>query len=245
MVEPLFFCHLPNVPEPGSQVVLGGSEGKHAASVRRMRIGEAIQLTDGHGLRVRGVVAELAEKQLTVSVVSAEQEDPAQLKLTLIQALAKGDRDELAVQAATELGARDVYPWQAERSISRWDPGKAIKGQARWQIICDEAAKQSLRSFFPQVHPVITSAELAAKVATFDQVLVLDPTSKLGLAEAAETTGRVALIVGPEGGIDDAELNHLEAAGALRVHLGEHILRTSTAGVAAIAIIQAKTGYYS
>jgi 16S rRNA (uracil1498-N3)-methyltransferase len=138
-----------------------------------------------------------------------------------------------------------MIPWQAERSISRWDAAKASKGQARWQLICDEAAKQSLRTHFPVVAMPLNSDELAKIVDDFDSVLILDPTAKLGLAKVEGLKGKIALVVGPEGGISEVELELFEKAGATRVHLGESILRTSTAGVAAIAAIQAITGVYN
>ena len=245
MVEPMFWADFSGAPMIGDKVELGGSEGKHAASVRRMRVGEAIQLTDGLGMRVKGTVAEVLPKSLFVNVVEVTADPIPENQFFLIQALAKGDRDELAIQAATELGAVAMIPWQAERSISRWDAAKAAKGQARWQLICDEAAKQSLRSHFPVVAMPLTSAEVAKIVADFDLVLVLDPTAKAGLGSLKQLTGKVALVVGPEGGISDEELELFEGAGAVRAHLGESILRTSTAGVAAIAAIQALTGLYN
>lgn len=241
----MFWNEFQSEPVAGSRVELGGSEGKHAASVRRMRVGEAIQLTDGAGLRVRGSVADVLPKSLIVEVSEVTHDSLPTDQIFLIQALAKGDRDELAIQAATELGAVAVVPWQAERSISRWDAAKAAKGQVRWQLICDEAAKQSLRTHFPVVAMPLTSAEVAKIVEDFDAMVILDPTASIGLAKLDKLTGKVALVVGPEGGISDEELVLFEQAGAIRAHLGESILRTSTAGVAAIAAIQALTGRYN
>ncbi len=244
MIEPMFWSELKSIPEIGAHIELTGSEGKHAAGVRRMRVGEAIQITNGFGLRVRGSVVEVLAKSLFVEVAAVSQESESSNKLTLVQALAKGDRDELAVQAATELGVFAVVPWQAERSISRWDAAKAAKGQARWQIICDEAAKQSLRAFFPRVAKPSDTRDVAKSFADFDHVIVLDPTAEVGLASVKELSGRVAIVVGPEGGISDEELELFEQSGARRLRMGESILRTSTAGVAAISVIQALTGHY-
>jgi 16S rRNA (uracil1498-N3)-methyltransferase len=243
MVEPMFRTHLDN-PKPGDIVLLAGPEGKHAASVRRMRVGEGIQLGDGKGLRVRGEVSEVAPNSLKVRVVSTVQELEPQNKLTLIQALAKGDRDELAVQAATELGAWSIVPWQADRSISKWEGPKVAKGVDRWQTIVGEATKQSLRSFEPRVHAPVSSKQLAELVSDYDQVLVLDPTAVVGLGSLVLDAKTAAIIVGPEGGISESELQEFEAVGALRVNMGEPILRTSTAGIAAIALLQAKLGLW-
>jgi 16S rRNA (uracil1498-N3)-methyltransferase len=246
MVEPLFRTEFATPPAVGLAVTLGGSEGKHAVNVRRMRVGEGIQLSNGRGLRVRGKVASLGNSSLSVSVDSVTQEANPTVCLTIIQALAKGDRDELSIQAATELGCWGVIPWQADRSISKWEGPKIAKSVDRWQTIVSEAAKQSLRVFEPRVAQPINSKQLVSAVADFDLVLVLDPTAEIGLGSLQFAPGikQVAIVVGPEGGISDHELESLEAAGARRFHLGEPILRTSTAGVAAISVIQAKLGLW-
>lgn len=243
MVEPLFRYSESLVA--GQDVQLTGPEGHHAAAVRRMRVGEAIALTDGRGLKARGVVSAVAPKQLTVAIHSIEIVAMPAVTFSLVQAVAKGDRDELAIQAATELGAFKVIPWQADRSISKWD-GKEEKNRERWQQIVDEAAKQALRPWFPEVAQVQSSKSLAMQISSAGaRYLVLDPTSTVSLSQVEPTTsGEVALIVGPEGGITEAELSLFEAAGAKRVHLGTGILRTSTAGMAAISVLAAKSGYW-
>ena len=246
MVEPLFRTEFATPPAAGLAVTLGGSEGKHAVNVRRMRVGEGIQLSDGKGLRVRGTVSALGNSSLTVTVDSVTQEAKPTVGLTIIQALAKGDRDELAIQAATELGCWGVVPWQADRSISKWEGAKIAKSVERWQTIVSEAAKQSLRVFEPKVSPPVSSKQLAAMIGDFDLVLILDPTATEGLGQITieEHQKSVAILVGPEGGISEQELESFAAAGAKRMHLGAPILRTSTAGVAAIAVIQAKLGLW-
>ena len=237
MVEPLF--HKDNlVAEVGSLVELDGPEGKHAVQVRRMRHGEAIQLSDGKGLRVRGTVAEVSGSTFKLQVTEVKSEELPTRQITLVQALAKGDRDELAIQAATELGAMGIIPWQAARSISRWDGPKVAKGQARWQQIVSEAAKQSLRSYTPEVKNIAETKELAGLVSSFDLVLVLDTSATATVAEAGiPSSGSIALVVGPEGGIEQSELDALQAAGAKLVSLGANVLRTSTAGPALIAAL--------
>ena len=243
MVVPLFRFNEPLVP--GQEVQLSGPEGHHAAAVRRMRVGEAIALTNGRGLKARGVVRAVAPKQLTVAVHSVDTFELPAVTFTLVQAVAKGDRDELAVQAATELGTSKVVPWQADRSISKWD-GKEEKNLERWQQIVDEAAKQALRPWFPPVTQVQSSKSLATQIAeSAGTFLVLDPTAAMSLNQVElSSAGEVALIVGPEGGITEAELALFETAGAKRVHLGSGILRTSTAGMAAISVLAAKSGYW-
>jgi 16S rRNA (uracil1498-N3)-methyltransferase len=237
MVEPLF--HKDNlVAEVGSLVELDGPEGKHAVQVRRMREGEAIQLSNGKGLRVRGTVAELSGSTLKLQVTEVIKEELPSRQITLVQALARGDRDELAVQAATELGVMGIIPWQASRSISRWDGPKIAKGQARWQQIVSEAAKQSLRAYTPEVENIVDTKELAEIVSNFDLVLVLDTSATATVAGAGiPASGTLALVVGPEGGIERSELDAFQAAGAKLVSLGANVLRTSTAGPALIAAL--------
>jgi 16S rRNA (uracil1498-N3)-methyltransferase len=237
MVEPLF--HKENLAAmAGSKIELDGPEGKHAVQVRRMRAGEAIQLSDGQGLRARGTVAEISGSSLIVLVEEVLTEELPARQITLVQALAKGDRDELAIQAATELGASAIIPWQAIRSISRWDGPKQAKGQARWQQIVSEAAKQSLRAFTPSVSGIVDTKELGLKVQDFDLVLVLDTSATEQLAQTSiPKVGKLAIVVGPEGGIDQGELALLEKAGAKLVSLGANVLRTSTAGPALIAAL--------
>ncbi|MFM5903509.1 MAG: 16S rRNA (uracil(1498)-N(3))-methyltransferase [Microbacteriaceae bacterium] len=234
-----------------SEVLLEGSEGHHAASVRRMRSGEAIQLTDGKGTRATGMVTEIHGKSLTVKVESVQSEFSPAPTLSLVQAVAKGDRDELAIQAATELGVVSVIPWQANRSVSNWS-GKEQKSRDRWQAIVDEAAKQSLRSIFPNVEEIRDTKSLVKTIQAAggqNVFLVLDPTAALSLPELAASLSEsrpqsVALVVGPEGGISDTEVESLVAAGATAVHLGTGTLRTSTAGVAALAFLSGSLGFW-
>jgi 16S rRNA (uracil1498-N3)-methyltransferase len=238
MVEPLFYSENIKAATVGSTAVLSGPEAKHAVSVRRMQVGEAIQLTDGLGTRLRGTVLATTSAALELSVTEVSQEAKPSLEITLVQALAKGDRDELAIQAATELGVSAVIPWQASRSISRWDSAKEVKGRARWQQIVNEAGKQSLRAFWPVVQASVTTSALAKTLGEYDLVLVLDTTATKLLSEISlPKAGSIALVVGPEGGIEANELEALQAAGASLVSLGANVLRTSTAGPAVIAAL--------
>jgi 16S rRNA (uracil1498-N3)-methyltransferase len=238
MVEPLFYSENIITSTVGSAAVLSGPEAKHAVSVRRMQVGEAIQLTDGLGTRVRGTVLATTSSALELSVLEVIQEAKPALVITLVQALAKGDRDELAIQAATELGVSAVIPWQASRSISRWDSAKEVKGRARWKQIVNEAGKQSLRAFWPVVQASVTTSALAKALGSYDLVLVLDTTASKLLADVSvPKEGSIALVVGPEGGIEASELEVLQAAGAQLVSLGANVLRTSTAGPAVIAAL--------
>ncbi len=244
MVEPLFKYELPVAA--GQTVLLEGEEGHHAASVRRMRVGEAIALTNGHSTHARGVVSAVSPKSLEVKVESVVTLEALKPRFSLVQALAKGDRDELAVQAATELGVYSVIPWQSERSVSKWEGPKVAKSVARWQSISEEASKQSLRPLFATVQSPLSSKELAKLISDSDaEWMILDPTASesIALVEASQTS-EFFLVVGAEGGISEHELQLFEAAGAKRVHLGAGILRTSTAGMAALAFLAGKFGLW-
>jgi 16S rRNA (uracil1498-N3)-methyltransferase len=164
----------------------------------------------------------------------------------LAQALAKGDRDELAVQAATELGVSVVVPWQSERSVSKWVGDKVAKGVARWTAIVREASKQSMRSRIPVVNKPVSTSEVCASApdATW---IVLDPRGEQSLSNWYATAGRpttIGIVVGPEGGIADNEIDSFRALGATPVRLDGPILRTSTAGPAAIAALLALGGVW-
>lgn len=225
----------------GERVSLTGAEARHAVTVSRLAVGETVAIGNGAGLTVSGrvVVAEHTELAIEVDDVSVTpRREPS---VFLAQALAKGDRDELAVQVATELGIDGVIPWSAARSISRWDGAKVAKGRDRWGAVVREASKQSLRSWIPDVLDLVTTKQLA-ELAAGARMLVLDPTAPTPLS-ALTLDGRDLIVVaGPEGGISGAELEMLTAAGAEPVLLGPEILRTSTAGPAALALINSMLG---
>ncbi|MDQ0612612.1 16S rRNA (uracil1498-N3)-methyltransferase [Microbacterium sp. W4I4] len=220
----------------GDIISLTGAEAKHASVVRRVRVGETITLGDGKGTWLEGAVEDVSPSRVTVRIGTRSTQEVPASRLLLAQALAKGDRDELAVQAACELGVDEVIPWQAARSVSRWEGPKAVKGRERWASIIREAAKQAHRAWVPEVAAVESTAQLAKRAADA-RILVLDPWTTTRLT-AIESDGRdIVLVVGPEGGIAPEELERLEAAGAERVKLGDTVLRTSTAGPAAIAVL--------
>lgn len=225
----------------GDTVTLTGAEAKHAAVVRRLRVGESVTVGDGAGVWLDGVVEDVSPTRVEVRVVQRASETAPTPRIVLAQALAKGDRDELAVQAACELGVDEIVPWQASRSVSRWEGAKAIKGRERWASIVREAAKQAHRAWVPEVSAPVTTKELAVR-ASQQRVLLLDPTAPSRLSGLTPDGRDIVLVVGPEGGISEDELSRLVEAGAERVLLGSTVLRTSTAGPAAIAVLSAALG---
>ncbi|MBT2498495.1 16S rRNA (uracil(1498)-N(3))-methyltransferase [Agromyces sp. ISL-38] len=226
---------------PGATVELSGDEARHAVTVARVRTGERIAIGDGRGILVRGVVVSTGARELVLEVEEVLVEEPPETRITLVQALAKGDRDELAVQAATELGVDVVVPWAAARSVSRWEGPKAEKGRQRWASIVREAVKQSIRAWLPPVAPVTATGDLAGLLQG-TRMLLLEPTATTPITDIRPDGRDLALVVGPEGGISPAELERLVAAGAEPVRLGASVLRTSTAGPAAIAVLNAALG---
>ncbi|WP_193596211.1 16S rRNA (uracil(1498)-N(3))-methyltransferase [Microbacterium sp. YJN-G] len=225
----------------GDVIALTGTEAKHASTVRRVRLGETITLGDGTGTWLEGAVEDVSASRVTVRIGARSVQERPSSRIVLVQALAKGDRDELAIQAACELGADEIVPWQAARSVSRWDGPKAAKGRERWASIVREAAKQAHRAWVPSVAPVESTAQLA-KRAEDARMLVLDPWTETRLTGIRSDGRDIVLVVGPEGGIASEELERLEEAGAERVRLGDTVLRTSTAGPAAIAVLSGAIG---
>lgn len=240
MTAPLYRCSLDGV-SVGSLVLLDGLEGHHAATVKRTRAGEHVLLADGIGLRALAEVTEVEAGALRLSVLQVERGPDDGRHLILVQALAKGGRDEQAVEAATELGVDAVWAWQADRSIVRWRAERAAKSLAKWKGVVDAAAKQARRATAPRVEGPLSSADLAERMRAGALVLVLHEEAEEPLAGVVIPTGEVLIVVGPEGGITPAELASFEHAGACAVRLGLNVLRTGTAGPAALAVVSAAT----
>ncbi|MGO2003659.1 MULTISPECIES: 16S rRNA (uracil(1498)-N(3))-methyltransferase [Micrococcaceae] len=246
---------LPASAAPGDAVVIDGPEGHHAVTVKRVRPGEQIDVLSGTGTRAVCTVRETAKASLTAIIDRIEREDEPPVELVLVQALAKGDRDLQAVEAAVELGIDAIQPWQSDRSVVRWAAAKADKGRAKWAATVRAAVKQSRRTRLPEVASVMTTQQLAARLAqpkTQDgpEVAIIlhesatEPLSavvrnfmdEVAAGDPAAGRPRILLLVGPEGGIADAEISRLTEAGAQTAVLGRHVLRASTAGPAALVI---------
>lgn len=224
----------------GSEVTVTGAEGHHAVVVRRITAGERVYVGDGCGRAVHGVVLEADSHGLRVRVDDVLAAPTGPHRFVAVQALAKGERSELAVEMLTELGVDEIVPWQANRSIVRWQGERAEKARARWQSTAREAAKQSRSFRVPQIAPMVTTTQLAARV-TGIYALALHEDAGDWLADAAlPDAGEILVIVGPEGGISAEELATLAGAGARSVRVSDRVLRTSTAGVVALAQLQVR-----
>ncbi|QFG25648.1 16S rRNA (uracil(1498)-N(3))-methyltransferase [Actinomadura sp. WMMB 499] len=225
------------------RVVLDGPEGRHAATVRRLRPGERVDLTDGEGLLAECVVTAADRVSLTLEVAARHREPPPSPRLVVVQALPKGDRGELAVETMTEAGVDEIVPWAAARCVTQWRPDRREKALNRWRNAAREAGKQARRSRLPQLPDLASTAAVAGRLAGASAALVLHEDAAEPLsAVRPPADGEIVLVVGPEGGITEDELAAFGAAGGRPVRLGPTVLRTSTAGVAAAAVLLAATG---
>lgn len=226
------------VPDVGGLAVVDGDEGFHAATVRRIRPGEELDLSDGAGTLAHCVIEDAVKGRLTARVLSVTDVPAAVPTVTVVQALPKSERSELAIELATEAGADGFVAWQSERCVARWDgAAKVEKGLRRWSAVARSAARQSRRPYVPSVSGPVSSAELVASIGA-GVTLVLHESAEVALRDViSPSTETVTLIVGPEGGITDGEVAALVAAGAIAVRLGPSVLRTSTAAAVALGAL--------
>lgn len=258
-------------PLPAEEVVvLDGPEGHHAATVRRLQPGERIRLTDGRGSVRVGVVARVGKAELSVRCGPIERLAAPSPRIVVVQALAKGERGELAVELLTELGADEIVPWSASRSVVLWRVERGEKALQRWRSTAREAGKQSRRAWLPRVRELASTHDVCARIAQSGSSFVLHEAATVSLSAAvlARTgssarddssalsdsstagaqlpePGQVLLVVGPEGGISPDEIAAFTRAGAVPVRLGEPVLRTSTAGAAGLAALSVLLGRWS
>ncbi len=225
----------------GESVRLDGPEGRHAVSVRRLTAGERVDLVDGEGRRATGVIAEVVDRSSAVVLVqSVHAEDPPRPRIVVVQALPKGDRGELAVELLTEVGVDEIVPWAAANCVTRWRPDRVDRSHRRWGDAALAAAKQARRSWFPLIAPLASTADVLRIIGSADTSLVLHEHGHERIAASTlPDDGVVAVIVGPEGGLTEDELEAMSAAGAQIVRMGPTVLRTSSAGIAAVAALLA------
>ncbi|OKL49320.1 16S rRNA (uracil(1498)-N(3))-methyltransferase [Boudabousia marimammalium] len=234
----------------GDSLTVSGGEAKHI-QVMRLQAGEALDLVDGQGWRAPAEVKSVDSKTVTVQITGPASRDVTEPALVLVQALAKGGRDESAIAQATEIGVNQVVPWQSDRSIVRWLGPKAEKGVSKWQDAVRAAAKQSRRAQVPAVQSVATTKQLAKLVAEASsrggQVWLLHEADEARFSShlrELSQAGEIWILVGPEGGISPAEYEELTQAGAIAVRLGPTVLRSGTAGVVALSVITQQLGLW-
>lgn len=237
------------IPGPG-RFVLDGPEGRHAATVRRSRVGEVLAVTDGAGTWAVGPVVELAKDALTLDLGEPVTDPLPRPAVTVVQALPKGERSDLAVDLATEAGADVIVPWSASRCVARWVGEKAGRGVQRWRQVAREAAKQSRRTRFPIVDELHDSRTLADRIATLTAagglaLLLHEAESRALSGVDLPVDGGLMIVIGPEGGLSPEEIAAFTDAGAVAVRLGPEVLRTSTAAAVALGAIGVRTARWN
>jgi 16S rRNA (uracil1498-N3)-methyltransferase len=227
----------------GDKATLAGPEGHHAATVQRLRVGERLLLSDGRGSIATATVTGVGRSTLELVISDRRFEPPPAPRLVVVQGLAKADRAELAVQGMTEVGVDEIVPWAASRAVVRWRGERGERAWQRWILTAREAAKQARRARLPVVAGPATTAAVAERLGAAAGGFVLHEQAEARLSTVpVPAEGEVVLVIGPEGGVAPAELAAFETAGAVPVRLGDTVLRTSTAGVAALAVLSARLG---
>jgi 16S rRNA (uracil1498-N3)-methyltransferase len=231
----------------GDLVELSGPEGRHAVAVKRIGVGERIDLGDGSGTVLHTVVEALTGRDsLAARVLERAVSAPPQPRIIVVQALPKGERGETAVETLTEVGVDVIVPWQSERTVARWTGDKVLRGRAKWDAAARAAGKQARRSWLPEVAPLARTADVEALVASAACAVVLHEDARVSVRDVVvPAEGDVVLVVGPEGGISPDELDRLTAAGAQLALLGPTVMRTSTAGTVAAAVVLAATARWA
>jgi len=227
-------------------IVLGGHEGRHGSTVRRLSAGERADITDGAGHVAECLVVAARPGELELTVLARRTEPRPEPRLTVLQAIPKGDRGELAVELLTEVGADTIVPWAAERCVAVWRGERAEKSQARWTSAATQAAKQSRRFWLPDVAGQADLAAATRRVQEASLAILLDPAAGTSVADVKlPLTGDIVLAVGPEGGVSPAEAAALQAAGAVGATLGPTVLRTSSAGAIAAGLLLSRTARWA
>lgn len=247
MTAPVFVVDRFDTDSGDRRYVLDGPEGRHAVSVKRLRSGEGVVLTDGAGRWAEGEVEATEGKDRLIVRLGRLVEEPEESpRLTVVQALPKGDRGEVAVETMTEVGVDAIVPWAASRCITQWKGERGLKALGKWRATAREAGKQSRRVRFPGVADAATSKQVASLLAEAEFAAVLHESGTEALATAElPASGDIVLVVGPEGGVSPEELALFARAGAKPYRLGRSVLRTSTAGTAAAALLLGRTGRWS
>jgi 16S rRNA (uracil1498-N3)-methyltransferase len=243
---PVFLTDAVRGASRGDTVVLDGDEGRHAATVRRMRVGEQVVLSDGAGTSATCTVTEAGKSVLTLRVDSIGYAERPVPHVTVVQAIPKGDRGELAVEMLTEIDVDRIVPWAASRSVAVWRGDRAAKSLSKWRSAARAASKQARRSWLPEVTEQASTDDVLELLGEADLAVVLHETASLPLAALQlEDVERIVVVVGPEGGLTDDELEAFVEVGGEVVRLGSSVLRTSTAGVVAATALLSRTPRWS
>ena len=238
---PRFFVNPANVSE--TEIEITGSDVNHIKNVLRMNVGEEISVSDGCGTDYFGTIEVLGRESVTVHIENSwvsYVELPA--KITLFQGLPKADKMELIIQKAVELGVYEIVPVVTKRTIVKLDAKKEAKKLARWQGISESAAKQSGRGIIPKVAAPMSFNDALKQAGVMEAVLI--PYEKAegmdysrNVIKGLKDKKHIGIFIGPEGGFDESEVLQAKQSGAVPITLGRRILRTETAGLAALAVL--------
>ncbi len=235
------------VPQPfAEEMQIVGADAHHISNVLRMHSGQHIQIVSSDRVTaLMEIMSVTADAAYVRFVRRIEQVNESSVKIILAQGLAKGEKMDFIVQKAVEIGVNTIIPVEMEHSVVRLDGTKAEKKVARWQKIAEEAAKQSKRDIVPEVTCVMKLTEVLQKYVCKTKLIAYEGETDMGLKKTLQSVQdleEIMLIIGPEGGIAEKELKLAEAAGVKTFSLGKRILRTETAGLAAVAAILYETG---
>lgn len=236
MLSLFFVDHL----SAGATQELSGDEAHHAVSVMRLTIGEQIKIADGSGNWVSGTITEVGKKNLKIEIADRGSTNSGKPELIVVQAVTKSDRTKELLELLTVAGADQIIPWQAERCISKWQDDSA----AKWQVSIKEAAKQARRVKLPALSDAVSTNQLVKLFNTMDKAIILheSATNKISEINLSNEMERIFIVIGPEGGITDAEITQLASVGAVTARMGDLVLRSAHAGFAALAAIQSRIG---
>ena len=224
----------------GSTQTLDKDEAHHAIKVLRLKLGEVIKISDGVKKWVSGSIIEILKKELTISISERGDFEEKKPELVLVQAVTKSERNKEMLELAIEAGVDRIIPWQAERSISKWQSDSAQK----WEIGIKEACKQARQVRLPKLMPMLTTAGVVQLLSKDARIIVFHESAseKFAQLQLPESLASIYLVIGPEGGISQSELSIFENGGSKIVRLGETVLRSAHAGFAAISAVQTKLG---
>ncbi len=236
--------YVPQPLPPGREVELPVQAGEHLVRVLRLERGHPLRLFNGDGSEYAGEIASLAKRGVTARVLerNAAPSLESPLHLTLAQGIARGEKMDWILQKATELGVARIVPLVTDRTEVKLDAERAQRRLAHWQAVLGSACEQCGRNRLPQLDEPQRLADFAAQPAVDGELrLALDPQGTHGVRSLPQVT-RMRLVVGPEGGLSEHDLTTLAQAGFVGLRLGPRILRTETAGLAALAALQAMQG---
>ena len=222
-----------------NQIEVDGDEAHHGVNVLRLKTSEEVKISDGVGNWGVGTVSQINKKSFTVEILDRGFEPASKQRVVVVQAILKNDANKEAVDFLTQVGADEIIPWQSQHSIGKIDD----KSLGKWQSTARESSRQSRRVRIPVISNADSTESLISKIKGLQNIFVLHESAENRLSQIEiNQEADVILIVGPEGGLSEIEVNTFVAAGAKVVRLGESVLRAANAGAAAVSVVMSRTG---